>query len=151
MKVSELKNTNIKIKNSVDGLHSKMKQGGERFSKLEARTIEMMLSEQQRENRQKRNGQRLKDLNICVTGDPEEEKKDSRAEKGLEEMTSESFPNLVTDINPQRQGEIFKQGKSKEIHAKLHHSRTFENSRKNKIESSERETAPYLQGKKQLK
>lgn len=133
MEISELKNKNIKIKNSMDGLHSKMKQREERISKLEARTVEMTQAEQQRENRLKRNGQSLKDLSICVTGDPEEEKKDSNAEKVLEEITSESFSNLVKDINHRVKASIFKQGKSKEIHAKLHHSQTSEYSRKKKI------------------
>lgn len=94
-----------------------------------------MTQSEQREIRLKRNGQSLKDLNICVFGDPEEEKKDSRAEKVLEEITSESFPNLVTDINRRVKVSIFKQGKSKEIHAKLHHSQTSENSRKKKMKA----------------
>lgn len=68
----------------------------------------MTQAEQQRENRLKRNGQSLKDLSICVTGDPKEEKKDSNAEKVLEEITSESFSNLVKDINHRVKASIFK-------------------------------------------
>lgn len=93
MEFSELKNTNIKIKNSMDSLHSRMKWAEERISKLEDRITEMAQCEQQRENRLKRNGQSLWRSNICVTGDPEEEKKQSRAEKVLE-ITAEKFPYL---------------------------------------------------------
>lgn len=53
MEFSELQNTNIKIKNSMDGLHSRMKWAEERISKLEDRITEMTQYEQQRENRLK--------------------------------------------------------------------------------------------------
>lgn len=46
MEISELKK--IKIKNSKDGLHSKMKQREEGIGKLEARTGEMTQSEKEK-------------------------------------------------------------------------------------------------------
>jgi len=67
MEISELKNKLIKMKNSVDGFHSRMEGTEERIDKLEDKTIEMTQSQEsffrvQRENRLKRNGQSLKDL-----------------------------------------------------------------------------------------
>lgn len=62
MEISELKNKLIKMKNSVDGLQSRMEGTEERIDKLEDKTIEMTQSQQQRENRLKRNGRSLKDL-----------------------------------------------------------------------------------------
>lgn len=62
MEISEWKNKLIKMKNSVDGFHSIMEEPEERTDKLEDKTIEMTQSQQQRENRLKKNGQNLKDL-----------------------------------------------------------------------------------------
>ena len=54
MKILELKNTVSKIKNSKDGLNSKMEETEEKINELEDRTIEITQSEQQRENRWKK-------------------------------------------------------------------------------------------------
>ena len=62
MEILGLKNKLIKMINSVDGLHCKMEGTEERTDKLEDKTIEMTQSQQQRENRLKRNGHSLKDL-----------------------------------------------------------------------------------------
>lgn len=123
----------------MDGLQSRMKWAEERISKLEDRITEMTQYEQQRENRLKRNGQSLWRSNICVIGDPEEEKKRSRAEKVLEEITAEKFPYLDKHISPQFKISRFKQDKPKEISITMHHSKTSENSRKKKILKAFRE------------
>lgn len=54
MEISEWKNKLVKMKNSVDGFHSRMEEPEERTDKLEDKTTEMTQSQQQRENRLKK-------------------------------------------------------------------------------------------------
>ena len=60
--------------------------------------------------------------NIHITGVLEVEKKEDRAEKVLEEVMAEIFPNLAQKKCKGRFKKLSnsKQDKSKEIHAKIH-------------------------------
>lgn len=63
IEILEPKNTITKLKNSVDGLISRMEKTEERISEPENRTLEITQSEQQWENRIfLKNEQRLRDM-----------------------------------------------------------------------------------------
>lgn len=76
MEIFELKNTILKIKNSLEGLNSRMKMTKERNSALGTSLMEIIQSEQQREKYGKSKGQTLrvqwdnKSFNICVIRPP---------------------------------------------------------------------------------
>lgn len=75
---------------------------------------------------------------------------DGVTEKVVKEIMAENFPSLAKDINPQIPGGewIKKWYKSKDIHGKTHHHQTSKYFLRQKhLESSNRETTPYLQGK----
>lgn len=82
-----------------------MERAEERSSKLEDRTIEIIQSEQQGENKFLKNEQSLRELwcynrrgNIpVIRGVLNGEEKEGGAEKLLREITVEKFPNLAKE------------------------------------------------------
>ena len=76
------------IKNSLEGINSRITEAEERISDLEEKTVEITTAEQNKEKRVKRIEDKLRDLcdnikrtNIQIIGVPEEEKK-----KGTEKI-----------------------------------------------------------------
>ena len=77
-----MNNTINEIKNSLEGINSRITEKEEQISDLEDK---IATAEQNREKRMKRNEDSLRDLwdnikrnNICITRVPEEERKDPR-------------------------------------------------------------------------
>ena len=75
-------NTIDEIKNSLQGINSRITEAEERISDLEDKIVEITTAEQNKEKRMKRNEDSHRDLrdnikctNIRITGVPEEEEK----------------------------------------------------------------------------
>ena len=81
-----MKNTITEMKNTPEGINSRITEGEEWISDLEDRMVEFTATEQNKEKRMKRNEDSLRDLwdnikcnNILIIGVPEgEERKDPR-------------------------------------------------------------------------
>ena len=89
------------MKNTLEGINSRITEAEERTTDLEDRMVEFTAAEQSKEKRMKRNEDSLRDLwdnikrnNICITGVPEGEEREKGHEKILEEIIVENFPNL---------------------------------------------------------
>ena len=74
-----INNTINEIKNSLEGINSKITEAEERVSDLEDKIVEITTTEQNKEKRMKRNEDSLRDLwdnikctNIQIIGVPEE-------------------------------------------------------------------------------
>ena len=82
-----MNNTITEMKNTLEGINSRITEAEERISDLEDRMLEFTVMEQNKEKRMKRNEDSLRDLwdnikrnNILIIGVPEEkrERKDLR-------------------------------------------------------------------------
>ena len=105
-----MKNTINKIKNTLDGINSRITEAEERISCLEDKMVEITTAEQNKEKRMKRPEDSLRDLwdnikrtNIRIIGVPEEEEKKKETEKIFEEIIVENFPNMGKEIVSQVQ------------------------------------------------
>ena len=81
------------IKNSLEGINSRISEAEERISELEDKIVEITTAQQNKEKRTKRIHDSLRDLwdnikctNIRIIGVPEEEEKKKGAEKVSEEI-----------------------------------------------------------------
>ena len=84
------------IKNSLEGINSRITEAEERKSDPEHKIVEITIAEQNKEKRMKRIEDSLRDLqdnirhtNIRIIGIPEEEEKKKGTEKILEEIIVE--------------------------------------------------------------
>ena len=94
-----MNNTINEIKNSLEGINSRIDEAEERISDLEDKIVEITTTEQDKEKRMKRIEDTLRDLwdnikctNIRIIEVPEEEEKKKGTEKILEEIVVENFP-----------------------------------------------------------
>ena len=118
-----MKNTITEMKNTLEGVNSRLNEAGEWISELEDRVVEITAAEDKNEKRLKTNDDSLRDLwdntkcaNVCIIGVPGGEEREKGPEKIFEEIIAEKVPNLgketVTQvqevqrvpyrINPQR-------------------------------------------------
>ena len=95
-----MNNTINEIKNSLEGINSRITEAEEQISDLKDKIVEITTTEQKKEKRMKRNEGSLRDLwdnikhtNLQIIGVPEEEKKKG-TEKIFEEIIVENFPNM---------------------------------------------------------
>ena len=98
-------NTINEIKNSLEGINSRITEAEERISDLEDKTVEKTTAEQNKEKRMKRIEDSLryiwdniKHTNIQIIGVPEEEEKEKGTEKIFEEIVVENFPIMGKEI-----------------------------------------------------
>ena len=87
-KQTMMNNTITEIKNSLEGIKSRITEAEEWISDLEEKIVEITTAEKNKEKRRKRIEDSLRDLwdnikctNIRIIGVPEEEEKKKRAEK----------------------------------------------------------------------
>ena len=93
------------IKNSLEGINSRITEAEERISDLEDKIVEITTAEQNKEKRMKRTEDSLRDLwdnikrtNIWIIGVPEEEEKKKGTEKIFEGIIVENFLNMGKEI-----------------------------------------------------
>ena len=105
-----MKNTVMEMKNSLEGINSRVDYTEEWISELDKRLEEITQVEQIKEKRIKENENSLRELwdnikhtNIHIIGVPEGGERDKGAENLFEEIIAENFPNLrkETDIQVQ--------------------------------------------------
>ena len=111
--LEELKNKQAEMNNTPGGIHSRKTDAEKWINDLEDRMVEITATEQNIEERMKRNEDSLTDLwdikctNIFIIGDPRRrrEKKDLR--KIFEEIITGNFPNMEKKIiNEVQEGQI---------------------------------------------
>ena len=100
-----MNNTINEIKNSLEGINSRITEAGEWISDLEDKIVEITTAEQNKEKRMERIEDSLTDLwdnikhtSICIIGVPEEEEKKKGSEKICEEIIVENFFNIGKEI-----------------------------------------------------
>ena len=105
-----MNNTIKEIKNSLDGMNSRITEAEKQINDLEDNMVEITTTEQNKEKRMKRIEDNLRDLwdntkhtNIQIRGVPEEEEKKKGSEKTFEEIIIENFPNMGKEIVTQVQ------------------------------------------------
>ena len=98
-------NTITKIKNTPEGVNSRISEAEEWISELEDKMVEITSEEQNKVNRMKRTEDSLRDLwgnikcsNIWITGVPEEKEKRKGYEKFFEEIIVENSPSVEKEI-----------------------------------------------------
>ena len=134
-KQTMMNNTINEIKNSLEGINSRITKAEERINDPEDKIVEITTTEQKKEQRKKRTEDYLRDLwdnikrtNIRIAGVPEEEEKQKGTEKILEEIIVANFPNMGKEIvNQVQETESPIQNKSKEKHAETHINETIKN------------------------
>ena len=103
-----MNNTIHEIKNSLEGINSRITEAEEWISDLEDKIVEITTTDQNKEKRMKRIEDSLRNLwdnikptNIQNIGVPEEEEKKKGTEKIFEEIIVKHFPNMGKEIvNP---------------------------------------------------
>ena len=107
-----MNNTINEIKNSPEGINSRITEAEERISDLKDKIVEITIAEQNKEKRMKRIEDTLRDLQdnikhtrIRIIGVPEEEEKKKGTEEIFEEIIDENFPNMGKEIVNQVQKE----------------------------------------------
>ena len=105
-----MNNTINEIKNSLEGINSRITKAEEWISDLEDRMVEFTVAEQNKEKRMKRSEDSLRDLwdnikcnNIRIIGVPEGQEREKGPEKIFEEIIVENFPNMGKEIATQVQ------------------------------------------------
>ena len=103
-KYTETNNTIAEMKNSLEGINSRMSEAEEWISELEDKMVEITSEEQNKVKRMKTTEDSLRDLwdiikrtNTRIIRVPEEEKKKSY-EKIFDEIIAENFPNMEKEI-----------------------------------------------------
>ena len=103
-----MNNTITEMKNTLEGISSRIAEAEEQISDLEDRMVEFTAVEN-KEKRMKRNEGSLRELwdnikhtNIHIIGVPEEGE-EKGPKKIFEEITVENFPNMGTEIATQVQ------------------------------------------------
>ena len=83
-----MNNTITEMKNTLEGINSRITEAEERISDLQDRMVEFTAAEQNKEKRKKRNEDRLKDLwdnikrtNIRIIGVPEREERERKDQR----------------------------------------------------------------------
>ena len=104
-KQTMMKNTINEIKNSVEGINSRITEAEEQISDLEVKIVEITTAEQNKEKRMKIIEGSLRDFwnnikctKIQIIGVQEEEEKKKGTEKIFEEIVVENFPNMGKEI-----------------------------------------------------
>ena len=130
-----MNNTINEIKNSLDGINSRITEAEERISDLEDKRVEITTAEQNKEKTMKRiqdslrdQGGNIKCTNIRIIRVPEKEEKKKGTEKIFEEIIVENFPNMGKEIvNQVQEAQSPIQDKYKKKQTKTHINQTINN------------------------
>ena len=94
-----MNNIITEIKNTLEGINSRISEAEERISELEDKMVEIISEEQKKVKKKKNENEdslrdvwdNIKRINIWVIGVPEEEEKKKGYEKIFEEIIAENF------------------------------------------------------------
>ena len=99
--LQELKNKQIEMNNTLEGIHSRITEAEQWINDLEDIMVEITAAEQNIEKRMKRYEDSLRDLwdnikrtNIHIIGVPEGEERKKVPEKIFEKIIAKNFPNM---------------------------------------------------------
>ena len=131
-KHTETNKTITEVKNTLEGINSRIFEAEELISELDDKMVGITLEKQNEVKRMKRTEDSLRDLqdntkctNIQIIGVPEEEEKKKGYEKIFEEIIVENFPNMEKEIVSQvQEAQRPTEDKPKEKHAKTHTNQT---------------------------
>ena len=105
-----MNNTTTEMKNTPEGINSRITEAEEWISDLEDRMVEFTAVEQNKEKRTKRSEDSLRDLwdnikhtNIHIIGVPERDEREKGPDKTFEEIRVKNFPNTGKGIATQVQ------------------------------------------------
>ena len=105
-----MNNTIIEMKNTLEGISSRITEAEKQINDLEDRMVEFTAMKQKKEKRMKRNEDSLRDLwdnikhnNIHIIEVPEREEREKGPEKIFEKIIVENFPNRGKEIANQVQ------------------------------------------------
>ena len=105
-----MNSTITEMKNTLEGINSRITEAEERISDLEDRMVEFTAVEQSKEKRMERNEDSLKHLwdnikrnNIHIIGVPQGEEREKGPEKIFEEIIVKNFPNMGKEMTTQVQ------------------------------------------------
>ena len=103
--MQRLNNTITEIKNTLEGINSRISEAEEWITELEDNTLQITSEEQNKVKRMKRIEDSLRDLwdnikhtNIWIIGVPGQEEKKKGYEKIFEEIIGEHFLNMEKEI-----------------------------------------------------
>ena len=109
-KQTMINNTINEVKNSLEGINSRITEAEEWISDMEEKILDITTAEQKKEKRMKRIEDSLRDLwdnikctNIRIIGVIEEEEKKKGTENIFEEIIVDNFPNMGKEIATQVQ------------------------------------------------
>ena len=131
-KHTETNNTITEIKNTLEGINSRISEAGEWIHELEDKRVEITSEEQNKVKWRKTTEDSLRDLwnsiqltNIRIIGVPEEGEKKKEYDKRLEEIIVENFPNKENEIvNQVQEAQSPIEHKLKEKQSKTHPNQT---------------------------
>ena len=96
-----MNNAITEMKNTLEGINSRVTEAEERISDLEDRMVEITAMEQNKEKRMQRNENSLRDhwdsiksTNIHIIGEPGREEREKGPVKIFKEIIAENFPNV---------------------------------------------------------
>ena len=130
-----MNNTIREVKNTLQGINSRITEAKERISDPEDIMVEFTTAKQNKEKRMKTHEDSLRDLwdnikhtNIHIIRAPEGDEKEKGPEKILQEIIAKKLPNMgkqVTNQVQEAQSPI--QNKPKEKHAETHSNQSGKN------------------------
>ena len=104
-KQAEMNNTITEMKNTLEGINSRITKAVEWIGDLKDRMMEFTAAEENKEKRMKRTEDNLRDLwdnikrtNIRIIAVPEGEERGKGPEKIFEEIIVKNFPNMGKEI-----------------------------------------------------
>ena len=123
------------MNNIVEAINSRITETEAQINDLEDRIMEITATEQNLEERMKRNEDSLRDLwdnikciSIHITGVPKGEEREKGPEKIFEEIIAENFLNMGNEIvNQVQEAQSLRKDKPKEEHTETHCNQTDKN------------------------
>jgi len=127
LKNKHTNNTITEIKNTLEGINSRISEAEEWISELEDKMVEITAEEQNKVKRMKITEDGLRDpwdkiKRTSMTGNPQWEETEKGAEHISEDIITEKFPNLgkERDIKSRGHRELAHKGSTKKDHTKTH-------------------------------
>ena len=130
-----MNNTIREVKNTLQGINSRITEAEERISDPEDIMVEFTTAKQNKEKRMKTHEDSLRDLwdnikhtNIHIIRAPEGDEKEKGPEKILQEIIAKKLPNMGKQVTNQvQEAQSPRQEKPKKRYVKTHSNQTDKN------------------------